>query len=205
MALAQITEATQQPAIFRQRPCMSNYEWHIDDAARALRAGGVVAYPTEGVWGLGCDPGNEAAMQRVLDLKQREWRKGLILIASSWGQLAPWLAVAEEPAFCSEIWPGHTTCLIPAAAGTSSLLRGEHDTLAVRISAHPPVRALCEAFAGALVSTSANRAGQPTPLDLDGLRAEFGEDIDVYLDAPLGKAQAPSRIMDPYSGQTYRS
>lgn len=179
--------------------------WPIEQAARALHRGAVLAYPTEGVWGLGCDPAREDTLSRLLALKQRPWRKGLILIASDWSQLAPWLAVEEPPAACAALWPGHVTCLLPARPEVCPLLRGEHPNLAVRISAHPPVRALCEAFGGAIVSTSANRAGRPTPGSLTRLRAQFGPAVDHYLNAPLGQARGPSRIMDPFTGRQLRA
>ncbi len=179
--------------------------WPIEQAARALRRGGLLAYPTEGVWGLGCDPADTLALARLLALKQRPWRKGLILIAADWSQLAPWLAIDSMPGACAELWPGHVTCLLPARPQVSELLRGEHQTLAVRISDHPPVRALCQAFGGAIVSTSANRHGRPTPSSLTRLRQQFGCAVDHYLSAPLGHARGPSRIMDPFTGRQLRA
>ncbi len=185
--------------------CHPTRRWPIEQAARALRAGGLLAYPTEGVWGLGCDPADNDALARLLALKQRPWHKGLILIAADWSQLAPWLAIETMPAACAGLWPGHVTCLLPARPQVPALLRGKHPNLAVRISAHPPVRALCQAFGGAIVSTSANRAGRPTPAGLTRLRAQFGRDIDHYLNAALGQARGPSRIMDPFTGRQLRA
>ncbi|ORE85498.1 SUA5/YciO/YrdC-like protein [Oceanococcus atlanticus] len=180
-------------------------DWQTFRAARALRSGGLVAYPTEAVWGLGCDPANDQALARLLNLKQRPWQKGLILIAANWAQLAPWLKVSEAPEIAAAHWPGHATFLLPARDEVSTLLRGRHDTLAVRISAHPPVRALCESFGGAIVSTSANRHGRPTPTSIRQLRHQLGPGLDFVLNAPLGQGHGPSRIMDPYSGEVIRA
>ncbi|HRN60194.1 MAG TPA: Sua5/YciO/YrdC/YwlC family protein, partial [Chiayiivirga sp.] len=137
----------------------------IPDAACALRAGGVIAYPTEAVWGLGCDPFDAAALARLLALKQRPAAKGMIVIAARPAQVdryLRWSALAPErrdQVLAS--WPGPNTWLIPCTDAVPHGLRGDHDTLAVRITAHPVAAALCEAFGGPIVSTSANRAGEP--------------------------------------------
>lgn len=179
--------------------------WHLRQAVRVLRAGQVLAYPTEAVWGLGCDPACEPAIIELLRIKRRPAHKGLILIASDWQQLVPWLAEPAQPAVTRELWPGHVTCLLPAAEGVSPLLRGQHDKLAVRISAHPGVRALCRAFDGAIVSTSANLSGHPSPRSALAVRCQLGEDMPALLPGPLGRETRPSRIMDPYSGRTLRT
>ena len=82
---------------------MPQGQWQTLRAARALRRGGLVAYPTEAVWGLGCDPANQTALARLLELKQRPWQKGLILIAARWDQLSPWLSCSQPPAFDSQV------------------------------------------------------------------------------------------------------
>ncbi len=174
-------------------------------AAECLRTGGLVVYPTEAVWGLGCDPANTDALRRLLALKQRPAHKGLILVASHWAQFGDWLDLDECPAVVAASWPGPTTWILPAAAGLSPLLSGGHGTLAVRISAHPPVRALCDAFRGALVSTSANHHRRASPARLAALRRAFGQEVDCYLNGPLGGEPRPSRIRDLRSGEILRS
>ena len=184
---------------------MPHGQWQTLRAARALRRGGLVAYPTEAVWGLGCDPANQTALARLLELKQRPWQKGLILIAARWEQLSPWLDCKQPPDIATAHWPGHATFLLPARDEVSELLRGHHRTLAVRISAHQPVRELCDTFGGAIVSTSANRHGRPTPKTIMQLRHQLGHGLDAVLNAPLGQGHGPSRIMDPYSGEVIRA
>jgi L-threonylcarbamoyladenylate synthase len=170
-------------------------------AARALRAGGVVAYPTEGVWGLGCDPLNFDAVTRLLALKRRHWSKGLILVAADFAQLQPFVQLpsrtAQKRAFST--WPGPTTWVFPAAQAAPMWISGERDTLAVRVTAHPVARALCEAFGGALVSTSANREGRAPARS-----ATFRDGIDALVPGALGGLAGPTVIRDVVSGLILR-
>lgn len=178
----------------------------LDPAVEALRHGGVIAYPTEAVFGLGCDPGDADALGRLLALKQRPADKGLILIAADEDQLAPWLAPIE-PALARRVrptWPGATTWLLPAAPDCPALLSGGHDTLAVRVTDHPVAAALCRTWGGALVSTSANRSGGEPARDADGARALFGGAVDAVVDAPVGARERPSVIRDARTGATLR-
>lgn len=179
----------------------------VIEAARVLRRGGLVAYPTEAVFGLGCDPRDPAALKRLLTLKGRPAMKGLILIAAEVRQLEAWvqpLPPAAAERVCRS-WPGPVTWLIPARSGVSPLLRGAHESLAVRVTAHPVAAALARAFGGALVSTSANPAGAEPAREIDALRARFGDAIDYYLAGPLGDRDRPSEIRDALSGEILRS
>lgn len=180
---------------------------HLLRACRALAAGGVIAYPTEGVWGLGCDPRNEDALARLLALKRRNAGKGLILIASDFAQLAPYLAPVPKAKLevALHSWPGPETWIVPAASGVSPRLRGGHETLAVRVTAHPLVRALCEAFGSALVSTSANLSGRPPARTALGARRRFGAGLDYVLPGALGGASRPTRIRDLMTGNILRA
>src|SRR5688572_25705866 len=137
----------------------------LENAARAIRDGGVIAYPTEAVWGLGCDPFDEAAVARLLAIKQRDVAKGLILVAGERAQfddLLDWSTLpAERLAAVEASWPGPNTWIVPATARVPRWITGAHHGVAVRVSAHPLVAALCGKLGGPLVSTSANRAGAP--------------------------------------------
>ncbi|MBL6750393.1 MAG: Sua5/YciO/YrdC/YwlC family protein [Nevskia sp.] len=179
---------------------------HLRAAARALRAGGVAAYPTEGVWGLGCDPLNQGAVTRLLALKRRDWRKGLILIGASFDQLRPFVELpsktAQKRAFAT--WPGPTTWVFPASEDAPMWLSGERDTLAIRVTAHPVARALCEAFGGALVSTSANREGRPPARSATEVRRLFGSGVDALVPGALGGLAGPTAIRDVISGLILR-
>src|SRR6266850_8440648 len=128
----------------------------LDLACHALAAGGVVAYPTEGVWGLGCEPLNRHACARVLKMKRRRAGKGFILIASDFAHVTQFLAHVPRPKLKPALasWPGPATWLLPAASWVPSHLTGGRDTLAVRVTAHPVASALCAAYGGPIVSTS---------------------------------------------------
>ncbi len=180
---------------------------NLATAATAIRAGGVVAYPTEGVWGLGCDPRNEGAVQRILALKRRREEQGLILLAADEAQLAPFMK-PFPPELSKRIrptWPGPVTWIVPATADCPAWLTGGRPTIAVRVSAHPPARALTRAAAKALVSTSANRHGEPPAKTPAELLALFGDAIDGILEGPLGGAQGSSEIRDAATGRVLRA
>lgn len=173
-----------------------------------FRAGGVFAYPTEAVFGIGCDPSQPAAIERVLQLKGRPQHKGLILLAADYSQLLAYVddkAIPQDKRFAVlSYWPGPVTLLLPARKDCPALLRGEHETIAVRVTAFAPARALCKQLRSAIVSTSANRAGQPALTTAAAVAAEFGSRIDFIVEGETGGAAAPSRIIDPLSGIQYR-
>ncbi len=178
----------------------------INEAVQVLHSGGVIAYPSESVYGLGCDPANTESIKRLLTLKQRQRDKGLILIASEFAQLAPYLVDIDErlqqPVMAS--WPGPVTWLWPARENVSRWLRGQHDTLAVRVTAHPLAAKLCQQFGGALVSTSANLAEQIPARCAQQVQELFGNRLDYILDGETGGGTAPTEIRDILSGNIIR-
>ncbi len=179
----------------------------FDAALTALRRSGVVAYPTEGVFGLGCDPRDDAALTRLLALKGRPAAAGLILIAAEFSQLAPWLAPLEpaHEARAAATWPGPVTWVWPASVAVDRRLTGGRATLAVRVTAHPVASALCHAFGGALVSTSANYHGEPPARTAAEVRATFGATVDAVIDAPCGGLPGPTEIRDALTGAVLRA
>jgi len=181
-------------------------QWQLHTAARWIRSGGVIAYPTEAVFGLGCDPANPNAVERVLTLKNRSWRKGLILVASEQRQLERWVEKIGDSwsRQLDKSWPGPTTWLLPASRDCPNWLSGEHDTLAVRVSAHPLVRRLCDILDGAIVSTSANTSGQRPARSVLDIRLRYGTRIDFVLPGPLGGQNQVTEIRDLASGQVIR-
>jgi len=179
----------------------------IDAACEALARGAIVAYPTEGVFGLGCDPASEAALERLLALKGRPAHKGLILIADRFEAVAPWLAPIPETMWAriAPTWPGPVTWLLPVAPGVSRLVCGDHDTLAVRVTAHADAAALCRAWGGPLVSTSANRADEAPARSADAVAEAFADGVDVVVDAPIGGRTEATPIIDARTGAYLRS
>ena len=174
--------------------------------ARAVRSGGLIAYPTEAVYGLGCDPRNERAVRRLLALKRRSAHKGLILIAADFAQLAPFLRplTPAELGRLHTSWPGPHTWLVPARSGTPRWLRGRHDTLAVRVTAHPLAAALCRVCGHPLVSTSANLSGRPPARSALAARRQLGRHLDALLPGPTGGAAQPTAIRNLRTGRTVR-
>lgn len=174
--------------------------------AKLLRAGGVIAYPTEGVYGLGCDPRNQAALERILRLKGRSASKGLILIGADESQLWPFIQTVDD-ARMSQVrasWPGPVTWVFPARDGINPLISGGRRTVAVRVTSHPAAAALCAAFGGALISTSANVSGvKPARTRLRVLR-ELGAHIDGIARGRVGDRRRPSTIRNVADAQILR-
>lgn len=176
-------------------------------ACHWLDAGGVIAYPTEAVWGLGCDPWDEQAVLRLLEIKRRPVHKGLILIASSTAQLGRLYGSlgSNHKAILENTWPGPNTWLIPDPENLiPPWIKGEHQAVAIRVSAHPVVRALCESFGDMLVSTSANRAGRPEIRSRLRLQLLLGSKLDFVVPGKLGNEDRPSTIRDLVSGRVIR-
>jgi L-threonylcarbamoyladenylate synthase len=179
----------------------------IGEAARVVRAGGLVAYPTEAVYGLGCLPESSAAVARLLEIKGRSLTKGFIVIAATLEQLAP-LAEIPGPPRREEIvasWPGPVTWTLPARADTPAWLTGGRSTIAVRVTAHPMARALCVRVGAALISTSANRSGRPPLRHALAVRRQFGRQIDFVVAGPVGPRARPTEIRDGLTGRILRA
>ena len=182
-------------------------ELSLGAAAAALKGGGVIACPTEAVWGLSCDPFDGAAVTRLLELKQRPVEKGLILVAADEPQLdlllEP-LTPAERDAL-RETWPGPNTWLVPHRGAVPQWVSGEHATVAVRVTAHPGMAALCEAFGGPLISTSANPGGEEPAMSSGTVLEYFSDSLDGWLAGELGDAARPSTIRDLATGEVIRA
>ncbi len=175
----------------------------LQQAAHVLKDGGIVAYATEYCFGLGCDPQDRDAVLRLLRLKQRPVKKGLIVLAADVAQLAPY--VAEIPPPVAATWPGPHTWLLPAITNVPGWITGRHDRIAVRVTAHPQAAALCRAAGLAIISTSANRSGEsPARVDREVVR-RFGRLVDYVLPGRVGNAPAPTPIRDAMSGILVRS
>lgn len=165
-------------------------------ATEQLLNDGVICYPTEAVWGLGCHPKSQRGFEKILNLKNRPNDKGVILIAGDLAQLAAYVTVDDnlQPQLAA-IWPGFITCLLPKSQHCPDYLSGKHDSIAVRLTTHPVVIDLCQAINSPLVSTSANLSGQTAIKQLDEAKQLFGKHVDYYVDAALGGEEKPSRII----------
>jgi L-threonylcarbamoyladenylate synthase len=177
--------------------------------ADALHDGGVIAYPTEAVFGLGCDPHDRQAFERIFTLKRRPATQGVLLIAADFTQLERYVDTAKVPVeVMTQVhasWPGPFTWVFPRSEAVPEWVAGAHPGIALRVTAHAPAAALCRAYGGALVSTSANLHGQPPARDLATLASYFGDALDGVLDAPLGGAATPTTIRDALTGSIIRT
>jgi L-threonylcarbamoyladenylate synthase len=179
-----------------------------DDAAdlRAwLRRGGIIAYPTESCYGLGCDPRNPRALQRLIRLKGRSAAKGMLLIADRFKRLKPFVRPlhAADLARMQHSWPGPVTWVAPASNACPPLLTGGRPTIAVRVTAHPVAAQLCRSLGMALVSTSANKSGKKPAKTAAECRRIFGARVRVIA-GRIGRRRRPSTLIDLATGNILR-
>lgn len=171
-------------------------------AAHVIRSGGIVAYATEYCFGLGCDPFNERAVSRLLRIKRRPPDKGLIVLAAHPDQLEPF--VAELPAAVRQSWPGPHTWLVPPRPQVPRWITGAHPRVAVRVTAHRQAAALCAQCGMAIVSTSANRAGERPARSFRDTVRRLGKEVDYVLPGRVGTLAAPTPIRDAFTGEIVR-
>ncbi len=168
---------------------------------------GIIAYPTESVFGLGCDPFNEKAVRRILAIKQRSEDQGLILIASAWHQFNDLIETptADQLEKVNATWPGPVTWLFPAKSTAPRWIVGNHKSIAIRMTAHPVARAICQTVDQVIVSTSANISGQAPCKTAQAVQAIFGDKIDLIIPGLVGDLANPTEIRDLLTGKVIRS
>lgn len=184
-------------------PSISSFK--VRQAVEKIKAGNVIAYPTEAVFGLGCDPLNEEAVLNLLALKKRSVDKGLILIASSLAQLEPYLQL--NPTIISQTqstWPGPVTWLIPSKAWVPKWLTGKHTSLAVRVTAHPIAQLLCEENNAPIISTSANTHAKSPATCSWMIRNNFKNKDLFILSGQVGQLKQATPIYDVLNKQQIR-
>ena len=181
--------------------------WKIRQAANVIMSGGVIAYPTEAVYGLGCNPFDTSAVIRLLQLKRRSYEKGLILVAANVRQLEMFVSIPSEKIRkkIDATWPGPVTWILPAKSDVPITLTGIHDSLAVRVSAHPVVQALCREIDQPLVSTSANLESAPPARSALTVQRIFGQEIDFILHGSVNPLANPTEIRDALTDKILRT
>lgn len=191
--------------VLKSLPMLDTPPLQLRLAARELRRGAVVACPTEAVWGFSCDPLNQRAVTTLLTLKERPVEKGLILVAADLDQLAYYIEPSSRTALrrARDTWPGPATWVFPASPFAPPWITGHFDSVAVRVTAHPVMAALCLRFGGALVSTSANRSGQPPCRKVSEIRLRFGPELRVVPGATGGR-ESPTPIREAATGHLLR-
>jgi len=181
----------------------------IEAAAHSFEQGGIIAYPTEAVFGLGCDPDNNSAIEKLLSLKQRSADKGFILLASDYCQLQPYvdesvISDLQKVKILSR-WPGAITQVLPINKNISPLLSGVFETIAVRITQHPDVIALCSKTGKAIISTSANLSGQPAATTWQNVLLQFPTQLDYLIKTDTLGNDSPSTIIDGITSKILRA
>ena len=178
----------------------------LERAIQVLQQGGVIAYPTEAVYGLGCDPFNESAVLHVLELKKRSVSKGLIIIAAHWEQLQSYIQPIDNEKMINILssWSTPITWVFPAAKTVPSWIKGDHESVAVRITTHPIAHSLCEGFGRPIVSTSANLKDQTPAKSAAEVKSQFPSGIDCIIEGELGKLTKPTEIRDAITGKVLR-
>lgn len=184
---------------------MSITQAELKNVAEIIKSGGVIAYPTESVYGLGCDPDNLDSLKKILEIKNRPNDKGFIILVSDIEQISPYVQSLSQAELKQLTKPRDraTTFLIPKRARVPELLSGQFETIAVRITRHPIARAICDSIGGALVSTSCNLSGQPELVSAEQVKAEMPNTIDLIVEAECG-GERPSQIIDLASGRVLR-
>ena len=179
---------------------------HIHRAVQAVKQGGLIAYPTEGVYGLGCSPFDHHACQRLYQLKQRPANKPFLWVANCFDHVADFIDTQALPDLNAILatWPGAVTWIFPLSQRGKMQLP-TYDTLAVRISAHPIVQALCQALAAPLISTSANLAGKPALCTTQTVNAQFANQVDYIVPGSIGDLTGPTPIYDAMTHRILRS
>ena len=187
---------------------MTNFE--LSNALTALRTQGVIAYPTESVFGLGCDPDCDAAIQKILELKQRPSHKGLILIAADIKQLANYgdfsVLTPTQISNIEKTWPGPFTWIVPVHKNLSKLISGDFDSVAVRVSDHPVVQQLCREFGKPIISTSANLSGLEACTNAQQVKDMFAGNklLATTIEESVSGLDNPSQIHHAITGQRLR-
>jgi L-threonylcarbamoyladenylate synthase len=176
----------------------------VSHAAEILLRGGIIAYPTEGVFGLGCLPDDTTAVHRLLAIKQRDAGKGLILIASTISQFDGWISLPDGLSIPNPD-PAHpVTWIVPPGERVNPSLQGEHTGLAIRITSNPIAAAICDAVDSPITSTSANLSGKPTARNRFVLRRQFAQRVDYVVPGDCGPASGASEIRDLRTNKVLR-
>ena len=179
---------------------------HVLKCKKIIQAGGLIIYPTEGLFGIGCDPDSHDALAKLISLKKRSTSKGIILIASRYDMLNNYIEALPSDASrrVLQTWPGPVSWVLPAKKDCSRLLTGGHNTIVARVSSHPFVQALCGQLGHAITSTSANISGQAPICNFETLEKVFAYEVDFIVPLMPGNLERPTSIFDALSGRQLR-
>ncbi len=178
----------------------------VTRAYQVIQAGGLLIYPTEGVYGIGCDPHNSEAINKLINLKKRNPNKGIILIASDFAMFEAFIKPLSNEILeqISKYKSDPVSWIVPATEHCPGPLTGNRSTLAIRVSSHPFVQSLCKQLGHAITSTSANVSGQNPINNAKELNKAFGFAVDYIVPLPVGSLGKPTPLFDAISGQQLR-
>ena len=177
----------------------------LRQTSHILSHGGVIAYPTEAVYGFGCDPLNELAVETILDLKQRPVEKGMILIAANLDQIKDYIDIDKTIRNrIAPTWPGPNTWILPAQKWVPDYLTGKHQSIAVRVTDHPVAAKICDYFGQPIISTSANPSGLKPPKTKLQLLKYFSKTGVFIVSGKVGGLEKPTTIRDGVTGKRLR-
>jgi L-threonylcarbamoyladenylate synthase len=180
--------------------------WALNRFAHAVSQGAIFGYPTDTIWGFGCHPLIARSVDRILQIKNRNPAKGLILLSSKLEYCAAYVGLdceQLEPVRSSTDHP--TTWLVPASRECPIWIRGNYPTVAIRITRHPFLKFLCDQLEAPIVSTSANRSSKATVRNSLQMRKQFGEELDFIISGFATGSNRPSEIKSLLSGTILRS
>lgn len=177
--------------------------WRIRHYVQSIEHGAVFAYPTDTIWGLGCHPSNQEAIQRVQQIKRRSPRKGLILLSNDFEYCRAYVDDALYNHYCSllsQSQPKPTTWILQASESCPQWLTGSRETVAIRITQASLIEALCGELKHPLVSTSANRSGEPPSRNSYLIHKHFRQHVDFIIDGFDTGTKKASEIRDAKNG-----
>ena len=176
----------------------------LQQATRCVQQGGIIAYPTESVYGLGCDPLNINAVEKLLHIKNRSIEKGLILLSDNLEKLLPFIDATD--AQCQQLTQSQNiTWLIKTRKQTPCWLTGQHKKIAVRITQHPIARALCKHLEQPIISSSANPTTKNAAKTRLQVQQYFQQQIDFVVPGSVGALNKPTQIIDMDSQRILRA
>ena len=177
----------------------------VKDVICHLKSGEVIGYPTEAVYGIGCDPWNQSSVEKIAKIKGRERRQTFLMVASSIDQLTDLIDISRLSSQVKSSWPGHTTWLIKAKENVPYWLQDEQtNKVGVRVSNHPLVRELCNEYGKPIISTSANISGKEEIKNQQEFIRTFSSNINYLVDGDLGDYDKASMIIDMETNRKIR-
>jgi|LGOV01.1.fsa_nt_gb tRNA threonylcarbamoyl adenosine modification protein (Sua5/YciO/YrdC/YwlC family) len=188
----QVTPLTAETVVAKEE----NYQAIINRAIEVIKAGGLIVCPTDTSYGLACDSSNQAAIEKIINVKRRNKKLGVPLLFSDSAQCDTYHEFSNlERVLTRLFWPGALTLIVTPKGSVPELVTGGRGSIAVRVPDHIIPRGIAQGIKGPIVGTSANRSGEPSPFEITVAKDQLGDDVDLYIDAGPSKSEANSTIV----------